>query len=74
MRCGHLVASAEISLIQNGHFFVVGAGGASFFFRGNSLLKKNGNYDSMVILKKKFSLAARKGKVRLSTKKREDFK
>lgn len=34
VQCGHLVASIEMSVLQNGHFFVVGAAGAassSFF-------------------------------------------
>ena len=31
VQCGHLVASMSISLLQNGHTFVVGAGSSSFF-------------------------------------------
>lgn len=30
VQCGHLEASTAISLLQNGHNFVVGADGASF--------------------------------------------
>lgn len=36
VQCGHLVASMSISLLQNGHTFVVGAGSSSFF--GNPLI------------------------------------
>ena len=32
VQCGHLVASIAISVLQNGHFFVVGAAGFSSFF------------------------------------------
>ena len=31
VQCGHLVASMSISLLQNGHTFVVGASSSSFF-------------------------------------------
>ena len=38
VQCGHLVALMSISVIQYGHFFVVGSGAGSSFFVWSALI------------------------------------